>query len=266
MRPTSPSSSTPTCVASTGSSATCSTTRGSHAPGAAVEVTVTRDASAATVQVADRGPGVPADALAHLFDRFYKADVSRHEGSSGLGLAIAAEHAALLGGGLVAENRPGAGLPSRSACRLTNRYPRAMARTWADRMLITDRAPSRRRPSQRGPRHEARPAPTPDPGPARRVRVGDGRPRERRPAGCHRPGLARGAVGGIHARGDAVARHLTDPDRQARQDARARRDTQRSRDDHRPRVVLPRQLHGQPRARPGAARGPEDARHSQRPR
>ena len=82
----------------------------SHAPGAVVAVTVARDASAATVQVADRGPGVPVDALAHLFDRFYKTDASRHEGSSGLGLAIAAEHAALLGGGLVAENRPGGGL------------------------------------------------------------------------------------------------------------------------------------------------------------
>jgi two-component system sensor histidine kinase MtrB len=82
----------------------------SHAPGAAVEVAVARDASGATVEVADRGPGVPAEALANLFDRFYKADVSRHGGSSGLGLAIAAEHATLLGGGLVAENRPGGGL------------------------------------------------------------------------------------------------------------------------------------------------------------
>ena len=70
-------------------------------------MTVARDTADATVRVADRGPGVSADALAHLFDRFYKADVSRHEGSSGLGLAIAAEHAALLGGRLVAENRSG---------------------------------------------------------------------------------------------------------------------------------------------------------------
>jgi two-component system, OmpR family, sensor histidine kinase MtrB len=81
-----------------------------HAPGAPVQVTVKLDAFDATVQVADRGPGVPADALAHLFDRFYKADASRHEGSSGLGLAIAAEHAALLGGGLSAENQAGGGL------------------------------------------------------------------------------------------------------------------------------------------------------------
>ena len=82
----------------------------SHAPGTAVEVTVARAGWDATVEVADRGPGVRADALAHLFDRFYKADLSRHEGSSGLGLAIAAEHATLLGGGLVAANRPGGGL------------------------------------------------------------------------------------------------------------------------------------------------------------
>ena len=46
----------------------------------------------------------------HLFERFYKADPSRHGGSSGLGLAIAAEHAALLGGTLTATDRPGGGL------------------------------------------------------------------------------------------------------------------------------------------------------------
>jgi two-component system sensor histidine kinase MtrB len=82
----------------------------SHAPGAPVEVTVTRGASGATVRVADRGPGAPPDALAHLFDRFYKADASRSGGSSGLGLAIAAEHASLLGGTLEAVNQAGGGL------------------------------------------------------------------------------------------------------------------------------------------------------------
>ncbi len=81
-----------------------------HAPGAPVRVTVARDAAGASVVVADRGPGVAPDALGHLFDRFYKADASRHGGSSGLGLAIAAGHAALLGGDLVAENREGGGL------------------------------------------------------------------------------------------------------------------------------------------------------------
>jgi signal transduction histidine kinase len=82
----------------------------SHAPGAPVEVALTVTRGGAVIVVADRGPGVPADALAHLFDRFYKADPSRPAGGSGLGLAIAAEHAALLGGTLRARGRPGGGL------------------------------------------------------------------------------------------------------------------------------------------------------------
>jgi two-component system sensor histidine kinase MtrB len=81
-----------------------------HAPGSPVDVTVGDDEAWAWISVADRGPGVAPDALRHLFDRFYKADASRHGGSSGLGLAIAAEHAGLLGGTLVAENRAGGGL------------------------------------------------------------------------------------------------------------------------------------------------------------
>ena len=81
-----------------------------HAPGSPVEVALTAAQQGALVVVADRGPGVAADALPHLFDRFYKADPSRAGGSSGLGLAIAAEHAALLGGSLRARSRPGGGM------------------------------------------------------------------------------------------------------------------------------------------------------------
>jgi two-component system, OmpR family, sensor histidine kinase MtrB len=83
-----------------------------HAAGAIVEVGVAlgRDGVSAVVSVADRGPGVPPDRLDHIFDRFYKADPSRHDGSSGLGLAIASEHARLLGGELTAANRDGGGL------------------------------------------------------------------------------------------------------------------------------------------------------------
>ena len=81
-----------------------------HASGAAVEVSLTADAGEIVLAVADRGPGVPPDRLERIFERFYKADPSRHGGSSGLGLAIAAEHAALLGGYLTAANRAGGGL------------------------------------------------------------------------------------------------------------------------------------------------------------
>jgi two-component system sensor histidine kinase MtrB len=64
----------------------------------------------AVITVADRGPGVPAEDLPRLFDRFYKGDPSRRRGGSGLGLAIAREHARLLAGSLTAELRPGGGL------------------------------------------------------------------------------------------------------------------------------------------------------------
>jgi signal transduction histidine kinase len=53
---------------------------------------------------------VDAAVLERIFERFYKADPSRHGGSSGLGLAIAAEHVALLGGAIRATNRAGGGL------------------------------------------------------------------------------------------------------------------------------------------------------------
>jgi signal transduction histidine kinase len=80
-----------------------------HAPGSVVEVRLGRDGPMAVITVADRGPGIPEDRLGRIFERFYKADPSRHGGSSGLGLAIAAEHAALLGGQLRAANRDGGG-------------------------------------------------------------------------------------------------------------------------------------------------------------
>jgi signal transduction histidine kinase len=83
-----------------------------HAPDSPVEVRVDTDGATASVAVSDRGPGVAPENLEHLFDRFFKADASRGSGggSSGLGLAIAAEHAALLDGELAAANRPGGGL------------------------------------------------------------------------------------------------------------------------------------------------------------
>ena len=62
------------------------------------------------LQVRDHGPGLPAGAIGHVFDRFYKADSARARSEgSGLGLAIAQENARLHGGRIDAANDPGGG-------------------------------------------------------------------------------------------------------------------------------------------------------------
>jgi two-component system sensor histidine kinase MtrB len=62
------------------------------------------------LEVRDHGPGLPAGAIGHVFDRFYKADSARARSEgSGLGLAIAEENARLHGGRIDAANDPGGG-------------------------------------------------------------------------------------------------------------------------------------------------------------
>ena len=93
-----------------------------HAPGALVVVRLVAGPDAIRIAVLDRGPGVPADRIGRIFDRFYMADPSRR-GGSGLGLAIAAEHATLLGGDLRARNRDGGGLAVELALPVTEPLP-----------------------------------------------------------------------------------------------------------------------------------------------
>ena len=60
-----------------------------HTPGGTV-ATITAAARGGTVvvEVSDNGPGVPADRLPHIFDRFYRAAALPPRPGSGLGLAI----------------------------------------------------------------------------------------------------------------------------------------------------------------------------------
>lgn len=66
---------------------------------------------AITIRVTDTGIGMAPDQLAHVFDRFWRADKarSRREGGSGLGLSIAQAIAQAHGGEITVTSRLGAG-------------------------------------------------------------------------------------------------------------------------------------------------------------
>ena len=66
--------------------------------GAVVEVTC----GDGTVTVRDHGPGISAEDLPHIFDRFYRAPGARRLPGSGLGLAIVAQVAEDEGGSITA--------------------------------------------------------------------------------------------------------------------------------------------------------------------
>lgn len=57
-------------------------------PGGAVRLGARRDGDRVQLTVSDNGLGIPAEHLPHVFDRFYKADRSRSQSGSGLGLSI----------------------------------------------------------------------------------------------------------------------------------------------------------------------------------
>lgn len=80
-------------------------------PDTVVRVTVAAMVEEAELSVADDGPGMTADAAAHVFDRFFRADPSRarSSGGSGLGLAIVASIVAAHGGAVALETAPGQG-------------------------------------------------------------------------------------------------------------------------------------------------------------
>ncbi|MFC3502118.1 ATP-binding protein [Micromonospora krabiensis] len=77
--------------------------------GGEARATVDRVGPDVTVDVVDHGPGIPAEHLPRLFDRFYKVDPARSGRGSGLGLAIARENARLIGGRLTVRSEPGLG-------------------------------------------------------------------------------------------------------------------------------------------------------------
>jgi two-component system sensor histidine kinase MprB len=77
-------------------------------PGGTVQVSVRAEEESgkpvARITVADEGPGIPDKDLAHVFERFYRAESARALPGSGLGLAIVEQTVTLHGGSVRAVN------------------------------------------------------------------------------------------------------------------------------------------------------------------
>jgi len=92
-------------------------------PAGSIDVTAQAHDGWLDVQVHDTGVGITKDAFEHIFERFYRADPSRHasELHAGLGLSIVKGYVGLLGGTITVDSQVGQGstfrvrLPSTAA-------------------------------------------------------------------------------------------------------------------------------------------------------
>ena len=80
-----------------------------YAAGSAVTIRVSGRDGEASFEVQDRGPGIGAEDLSRIFDRFERAAPSRHYGGLGLGLYIARQVVEAHGGTIGVHETPGGG-------------------------------------------------------------------------------------------------------------------------------------------------------------
>ena len=77
--------------------------------GAEVSVAASRTPEGVELSVTDNGRGIEAEYIPHVFERFYKADASRSDGGTGIGLAIVKHIAQAHGGDVSVESASGRG-------------------------------------------------------------------------------------------------------------------------------------------------------------
>ncbi len=82
-----------------------------YSPGGVITVSSSAEQGVAHVRVADRGIGIPKEALERVFDRYSRieSEKSRHIQGTGLGLPIARQIVEMHGGKIWAESAPGSG-------------------------------------------------------------------------------------------------------------------------------------------------------------
>ena len=74
-----------------------------------VAITLSRARDTVTVRFRDSGIGMNEEALAHIYDKFYQADVSRQSAGNGLGLSIVKRIVTLCEGQIEVSSTPGLG-------------------------------------------------------------------------------------------------------------------------------------------------------------
>jgi signal transduction histidine kinase len=79
--------------------------------GASIEVRARRDGDEIEISVKDDGPGIPAEQVEHIFERFTRGDagLTQRVGGTGLGLAISKSLIELHGGSIAVDSTVGAG-------------------------------------------------------------------------------------------------------------------------------------------------------------
>ena len=78
-------------------------------PGGRIDVRTSVEGEHVVLEVLDTGPGIAAEDLAHVFERFYRGAGAEASSGSSIGLAVAAELVAAHDGTIQARNLPEGG-------------------------------------------------------------------------------------------------------------------------------------------------------------
>lgn len=109
--------------------------------GGSVQIRTYRQGSHAVIDVRDTGSGISAEALPHIFERFWRQDEAHSTPGFGLGLPIAQKIVEQHGGRIEVESTPGEGSTFRVFLRVSASQPVASPSAGRVRVLVVDDEP-----------------------------------------------------------------------------------------------------------------------------